>query len=543
MTRKIETLVETLVIDNFHGSMTPYVDGELNSGLTNVVEVFGYDPFVKPGNLTWYESATQIDAAGNVITDLIVAGKTRVESGILYNYCIGHTGRLYKIQVNDPTTYNPNYDTPVLLATLSSNSPTFTMGGFIDFFGGTQKIYIGHDKGVTSINFDGTGEAFVGVLGSWTQNVPRPLSQFLGNLYVGNGANIAEIISGGTVSTYTKLTPAFPAATQVRDIDITPEGTYLHMVVTETALTSILATTPTISNLSAADSFVFKWNGTDVGYTSFVTYPGITLSANLLFGQNQYVFGYDVRGGGIYNPDRKLLTSSPNSAFGESPSPNAVFGATNMLYTANPLPYDGQLEMLLTMYGTPSEFEIKSGYWCPFGQPAQGTETDVLRIPYAQPVSNFAQGASSNGYTDNIYGVPKMYFSTLETSATPTTKYKLYKWNLAPNGLGDALVDAVYQTQNQPFSKKIQVSEVRVYGEPWVADNAFLVDLIGSGGTPISGASKTFIAGSNLTVGADFAKYTPQMSPTYTAGLRFTNLGTVNHTIMKAEIDYYLAGT
>ena len=90
----------TKIIDNFTGSMTPKLNGDMNSGYSQWLNVFGYDPFTKPGNLTWNEMQTQIDSAGSVITDLIVAGKTRVESGIIYVYAIGHTGRLYKIQVN-----------------------------------------------------------------------------------------------------------------------------------------------------------------------------------------------------------------------------------------------------------------------------------------------------------------------------------------------------------------------------------------------------------------------------------------------------------
>ena len=533
--------VKTLTIDNFKGDMTPYFDGDINSGLAYVIEVFGYDPFIKPGNLTWYETATQIDPGGAVVTDMIMAGKTRVESGILYVYAIGHTGRLYKIQVNDPTTYNPNYDNPVLLTTITAQTPTFTRGGFIDFFGATEKIYIGHDKGVTSINFDGSGEAFLGLLGSWTQNVPRPLQQFLGKLYIGNGTNIAEIDNTATVTTYTKLSPAFKTGTQVRDLDVTPNGIYLQAVVTELALTDLTATTPDTSILSPGNSYLFSWNGTDTGYTSYVTYHAATLSSNLVYGENQYMFGYDARGGGVWNPTRKFLSSTPASAFGDSPEPNGVFASTNLAYFASTLPYEGHLEMLLSMYGTISDYEFQSGYWAPLSQPATLPETDVLRIPYCQPISNWAQGASSNGYTDQIFGEPKIYFSTLETSAAPTTKYRLYKWVLAPSGLGTATV-GVYQTQNQPFSKKITIKEVRVYGEPWLSGAAFTVDLIGSDQMPMTGGSKTFTAGGNLTIGNDYAWYTPQCAPTYTVGLRITNEGETNHTVTKVEIDYAIGG-
>src|SRR3990167_1660876 len=178
--------IQTKVIDNFRGSMTQYLDGDLNSGFSCVQNSAGANPFKSPGNLTWSSAPSRIDPDETVITDLIMPGKERVESGILYVYAIGHLGSLYKIQVNDPATNNPNYDNPVLLTTLTIGSPTFTRGGVMDFFGLTLRIYIGHDMGVTRINFDGTSETVVGVAGSWIQTVPRPLKQFIGRLYAGN---------------------------------------------------------------------------------------------------------------------------------------------------------------------------------------------------------------------------------------------------------------------------------------------------------------------------------------------------------------------
>jgi len=115
--------MQTLTINNFQGRLTRYMDGDINSGFAKYTTTFGNDPFTTPGNLTWFETPTRIDSGGSVITDLIMAMRPRLESGITYVYAIGHTGRLYKIQVNDPTTYAPNYDNPVLLATLSAESP------------------------------------------------------------------------------------------------------------------------------------------------------------------------------------------------------------------------------------------------------------------------------------------------------------------------------------------------------------------------------------------------------------------------------------
>ena len=164
----------TLTINNFQGRLTRYEKGDINSGFAKYSKTYGNDPFSDPGNLTWFEQPTRIDAAESVITDLIMAARPRLESGITYVYAIGHTGRLYKIQVNDPTTYNPDYDNPVLLATLTAESPTFKYGASIQFYGSTEKIFIGHDRGVTKINFNGTSETFVGTQASYTSSVPRP---------------------------------------------------------------------------------------------------------------------------------------------------------------------------------------------------------------------------------------------------------------------------------------------------------------------------------------------------------------------------------
>lgn len=531
--------VQTLVIDNFGGRMTQYIDGDINSGWSNVFEQAGDDPFTVPGNLTWSEKPVQIDAAGSVITDMILAGKERVESGILYVYAIGHTGRLYKIQVNDPTTFNPDYDNPVLLATLAVDTPTFTRGGFMDFFGSTEKIYIGHDKGVNSINFDGTGEAAVGVSATWTQNVPRPLRQFLGNLYAGNGTNIAEIGVTAVVNTYTKLTPAFPTGTQVRDIDVTPEGTYLQAVVSRLALGNITSATQDTSYTASVGSYIFMWNGTDEGYTSFTTFPAFSLSANVNFQDKQYTFGYDLRGGAIFNPSEKILTE----AFAEAPLPNAISSNGNLLTWVSTFYFEGFLQLLYLMIGS-LDFEVKWGYWCPMAMSSKSPETDIVRTPCLLTVSNLGQGVSSNGYTDNIFSTSKVYFSTLETSAAPTTAYRFYKWYPRSSGQSTPPTDgnALYQTQTQLFSKKMQIKAVRIYGEPWESGVSFQVDLIGSAGTPISGMSKTFTVGTNLTVGDDFAWYTPVGAPTYAVALRITNLGDTNHVISKAEIDYSAGG-
>lgn len=531
-------MIKTLVVDNFKGTMTAFQDGDINSGFAYVTNVFGYNPFPKPGNLTWCDTPEQVNPDEDVITDLIMAGKERVESGILYVYAIGHTGRLYKIQVNDLGTFNPDYDNAVLLTTLVSGSPTFTRGGFIDFFGATERIYIGHDKGVTRVDFNGGNET--AIAGTWTQTVPRPLKQFIGKLYIGNGENIAEIDSTATVTSSAKLSPGFPSGTQVRDMDVTPDGNYLQIVSTTLTLGNITVGTQDTSITSNSNSFIFKWNGTDTGYTAFDTFPSYSLTANTIFGPYQYTFGYDQFGAAVYNPTNKLLTLQEV----QSASPNAIASSGNLLCFMAPLHFGGFMETDFFWYGS-LDFEVGPGYWDLLSAFPTSPETDIVQTPFMMPVSNFGIGTSSNGYTDNIYGNSKFYFSTLETSSGPTTAYRLYKWSLQTSpsvSSGVPQVDALYQTQSQIFSKKVTIKEVRVYGEPWVAGVSFKIDLIGSAGTAITNGSKTFTAGTNLTIGDDFAWYTPDPAPTYAIGLGITNKGEVNHVITKVEIDYTTGG-
>lgn len=532
--------VQTLVIDKFGtGPMTIYQDGDINSGRAYLQSTGGYNPYVYPGKLSWCAANEQIDPNGSVITDLVLAGKTRIESGVTYVYAIGHTGRFYKIQVNDPTTYDPNYDNPVLLATLSSNSPTFTRGAFMEFYGATERVYIGHDKGVTQIDFSGSNETFVGSTMSWVQNVPRPIEPYLGKLYVGNGANIAEIDTTLTVTSYTKLSPGFPSNSQVRDLDSTSEGNYLQAVVNRTALPDILSSTQDTTSSIPSESYVFLWNGTDAGYTSYTTYPGVSLTSNMIFQGYQYLTGSDMTGQSTFNPLEKVIPGPEVQPV----LPGAITNVGGVVMHIAPLIFDGVLEADLYAWGT-YDYERVNGYHDIFYFNAGGDETDVTLTPMLLPVANTGFGSSSNGYSGSQYSAAKYYISALETSSS-TTAYKLYKWQPVFTPLDEnisAQLDSIYQTQNQMFSKKVQIKQVRVYGQPWVANNSFTIQLIGSSGSPMTNGEKTFAIGSGLTVGEDFAYWTPQVAPTYTLGVAIINKGTVNHVIDKIEIDYAAGG-
>lgn len=697
-----ESPIKTLVIDNFQGRLTRYNYGDINSGYAKYLSTFGNDPFSNPSNLTWFEQPTRIDPLGTVVTGLIMASKPRLESGITYVYAIDSLARLYKIQVNDPTTYNPNYDNPVLLTTLTSNSPTFKYGASIQFYGATQQIYIGHDIGVTRVNFDGTGETFVGIPGSWTANVPRPSVNFTGITYWGNGTNIAAIDSTATVTTYAKLSPALPVGTQVRDIDVSPDGNYVQIISSGVPQPDMTVSTQDTTSLSSSDSYFSYWNGTDTAVTSYNPFNSYSINAHLSFGANEYTMGYDLGGAAIYQGSQKII-SLPNSI---CPTPQALYSIGNLLGTAAPEYADGVLSASLITYGQ-YDNEIPTGLYRFFRQSAAGLNSagpfltgtgandasvgsfswtnpgnitladgsyatvsgsdfgavsdntvsivksngsigttnkavagswsssdtivsyggsndlwgetwtasdindmdfgavlsvnlvggtsnylkgtnygfaipvsatilgikleiarkaapsffpvasvnyfqmtvyyldtgagqNVIQMPMCQVVSNLFYGASSAGYSGNQVGSAKIYFSTAEVSSLGTIN-KLYKFTTVPTGLGTS-IEGVYETQSQLFSKKVKIGQIRAYVDPMVANNAFRIELIGAGDDIIENSGMTFTVGDNVSVGQDYVWYNPDVAPTYAIGVRITNIGSVNMTFGKLEVDYTLGG-
>ncbi len=512
----------------------------MDSGKALYTTTFGNDPFSNITNLSWLEAPTQIDPTGAVITDLIVAQKARLESGITYVYAIGHLGRLYKIQVNDPTTYNPNYDNPVLLATLVAQSPTFKYGASLNFFGSTERIYIGHDIGFTRINFDGTGETFIGVAGSYTANVPRPAVQFAGMLYGGNGVNLVQIDTTPTVISYGVFSTPFPIGTQVRDLDVSPDGNYLVAVVSRVPQADMTSTNQDTAGLSTGDSYRYLWNGSSTTTpSSYESYNSYSLNSNISFGPYSYTMGYDLGGAVIYSQGKKIV-SLPLSL---APNFNSMFSTSNLLGYASTENSYSTLKGSISFYGQ-YDHEMPVGLFRFLRVSATSPQTDIIQIPSCQVVSNLFYGSSSAGYSGNVVGSAKLYFSTLETSSAPTTKYRFYKFTTVPTGLGTA-IGGVYETQGQTsfrlfrsiLKKGFVAKEVRFYAMPFVTNNSFQIDLIGTAGTPISGTTQVFTVGTNVTAGTDMVQYNPQMSPTHQMGLRVTNLGSADWTGLKCEID------
>ncbi len=535
-------------IDNFSGCLTRQNYGKLNSGLAKYDTTFGADPFSNPTNLTWFEQPASIMSSA---TQAIVAAKVRLETTTNYVYAVGSSGpTLYKIKVNDTSTFNPNSDSPSIIGAIPGESGSFIgvlYGASMQLYGSTEKVFIGGDERISKINLDGSGAAKVTAISSVITNVPRPSAQFLGKMYWGNGNNLIEIDSTEAVTSYAKLNPGFPAGTYVRDLDVMPDGNYLQITVSKNNSPSQIQFNPDYSATSSSESYKFYWNGTDDSYSAFEYYPGYSLSTNTVFGQKNYTLGTDLNGTAMYSGSDKILTlpkiTPPN--FGASFSTGNLLGFVTPEYNSSVIGGNVSsvtgLQASGYLYGQYDE-QTPTGLFRVFKQTASVASGDdeVIRVPVCLPISNLTYTYRGAAYANNIIGSSKLYFSTTERQAGDVV-YRLYKFMTNPTGSGTA-IQGVYETQQEVFSKKIKPTQFRLYTEPLVANNSFKVDLIGSNGNPISGGTQTFTVGSIITAGDDYVQFTPQTAPTYSLGLRITNLGTKNWVAVKAELDLVEGG-
>ena len=530
---------ETLTITELGGPLTRRNNGDINSGLAKFDSSWGYDPYSKPGNLTWMEqpvSILSLAGAGSIIGVM----RTRTVDNIGYVYAInaGGTGGLREIRVNNTST--PDLESHSIMGSLARTpDPVRSMG--MVFYGATEKIFYGDDSGIQRINFDGASPSTIGMVSSVTASVPRPMATFLGNIYFGNGNNIGRIDSTELITTGAVLSPALPVGVVVRDLDITPDGNYLQITASKTNPLGGFQGDPTATPGMATDSYKFLWNGIDDAVTYFEEYGGAGLTASQTFGDKNYSLGYDPQGTAIFSQRQKVATL-PETI---SPHPTATFSIGNILGFMSPEYVDGELRGSLYNYG---QFDSES----PMGlfrilRHESTVKTDVKFVNAAINVSNLLRFPSYSSFTNDIAGTGKIYFTTHEASADANADNRsiLWRFRTVPTGVG-SIVAGTYETQTQLFSKKVKISEVRVYTEPLIGGNDFIVDVIGSGGSVMSGGSQRFIVGtSSIATGADMVHFNPAMAPTYACGVRITNssvTGVANWTATKLEVDYEPAG-
>lgn len=529
--------MKPITITNFGGPLTRRNNGDIDSGLAKFGPSWGYDPYSSPGNLTWFERPTSILSLAGA-NSVIGVMKTRTVNNVGYVYAIAASGgnNLYEIQINNTSTNNANFDSPSAVGALFTDPNPVRSNGMV-FYGTTTKIFYGDDSGIQRINFDGSSPTSIVGTSSVTASVPRPMTTFLGRIYFGNGNNIGEIDSTELIITGAKLSPALPAGTVVKDLDPTPDGNYLQLTVSKTNPLGGFQDDLTATPATSTDSYKFLWNGIDGGVTASEEYGGIGLTANQSFGDNNYTFGSDSQGAAIYN-NREKIVSLPNNI---PPHPTATFSIGNMLCFMNPEYVGDELRGSLYNYGQ-YDAEIPAGLFRILRHESS-VRTDVKLVNAATNVSNIQYFPSYSSYTNDLAGAGKLYFTTHEASADGNADSRSILWRFmtAPTGTG-SVVAGVYETQNQLFSKKIKLGEIRLYTEPLVANNEFSLGIVNSASSVI--ASRTYIVGtSSVVAGADVVRWTPAIAPMYALGFRITNIGSANWVATKLEADLNEGGT
>ena len=525
---------KTLTITNLGGPLTRRNTGDINSGLTKFETSWGYDPFSKPGNLTWLEQPTSIFTFTASPLGPMMAMKQRSEGSANNVYGISLGDRLYEIDVNNST--NPDLDSINTVGSLIGANYDFGAG--LNFYGSTEKVFTSNDTDIQKINFNGTAAS---VIGTVTASVPHPFATFLGKIYFGNGNNIGEIDSTEVVTSTGKLSPALPSGLFVRDLKITPDGNYLQITASRTNVSTPYGGAQDTYSSAAADSYKFYWDGISAGISSFENYAGLVLSSNVVQTDKNFTFGYDTNGAAIFEGSKKVV-SLPKVI---TPNPNAIFSNGNMLgfATTDYEESSRQFRTAVYSYGQYDE-ETPKGLYRLLRQDA-AIEDEVMAVSAAVNVSNKIYSASVWGVSNNIVGTAKIYYATQERDISNNTTNLLWRFFPYPRGNRSVLA-GVSETQTQLFSKKVAVKEVRLYTEPLVGGNDFVIDLIGSGGSVMTGGSQRFqVATGSVATSTDMVQFNPAMAPTYALGLRITNssvTGVAQWTALKAEVDYEFAG-
>lgn len=543
---------KTLVITEFSGRLTRRINGDLNSGNANFSQSFGYDPFSKPGNLTWLEQPTSIVG----ISSLVQAGKVLSASLSGPNvHVIDQTGTWY--QIRSSSTANPNLNSIVGIASVSSQ--TYNFGTSMEFFGsvvGTDvagnrlgKLYVGGDNGIKSINPDGSAEATVGTLGNYVTNIYRPLKPFAGKLIFGNGNTIAAIDSTGTVSSsvigtgvqspiYSQINPALGTNAKVLDLEVSTSNDYIVAASAEIIQEERLDSTgyDIVETFGSQGGKLFLWNGTDVTVTAATSAPTYLISAIETFFKNTAFFAADSFGTAFNDGSGKILTLTNN----KPPLPNAVCTNGNFMTWASPETDGTKRYMSLYYYGSLDQ-ENPPGLYRLLRWSTPQSNGFVSKVALNMLVSNKYTTVNTAQNALVVYGYGKHYIGVNSVNAS-TTQGFLLSFLTTPTGTGTPQL-GVYQTQTQLFSKRIGTSQIRVYTEPTVAGNAFQLDMIGADGAVIENGTFTYAFGDTSdpnsgSTSLQRINFNTNPRTFYSLGIRITNTGTTNMTIKKIEIDY-----
>lgn len=555
------TKTQTISITNFGGRLTRIINGDLNSGFAKFDTSFGYDPFSKPMNLTWFDKPVNMKASisgGSAITDLPLAAKIRSEGGSPFVYMIGNTGNLYKI--NPSPDYSSQFSDSIVGIASVKNGTSFVYGASMEFAANAsvESIFIGHDNGVNAIRFNGSAETPIGTAPYYITGIFRPLKQFVGKVLFGNGPTIGAIAATGTVtstvasivssipttssivSIYSELNPPLPPETVVQDLDVTPSLDYL-LITASNVTPNAVATPLPRQGYQAADSALYKWNGSDAGTTAGITMSAYAATALQTYLQNNIFFSNDAFGSSISDGVKKILTLPRNMA----PSPNATGSTGNFLYWICPEVNAAKTAQTASFYyfGSLDE-ENPSGLYRLFRYSSSIVGGFVTTTPLATIVGNSLYGNNNSVSSIVTSGSGKHYFSTYEANSPNSGQSVLGFYGFIVNSSGSVAPQlGVYETQTQLFSKRVGVTQIRVYTEPTVAGNGFQLDIIGADGSVVENGTHTYTFGDvadpqSGSTSIERINFNTNPKTQYALGIRLTNTGTTNMTIKKVDVDF-----
>lgn len=545
--------IKTKVITNFTGRLTRILNGDLDSGFAKFTSSFGYDPFSKPMNLTWLETASDITGPINNVPQVAKVLSTNSSGPLVH--MIDQGGLWYQIQSSTPS--NSNLNSVIGISSVSTQG--YTYGTSMEFYGSVVgadlggnrlgKLYVGGDNGVVSVNPNGSGEATVGNTNFYTKNIYHPLVPFAGTLVFGNGNTIGQINATNTVISsvigtgtssgiYSALNPPLDTQAKVLDMDVSPSNDYVVMASSNLLQEERLDSTvyDIVETYGSQEGKLNQWNGSDETVTAATNVPTYLLSSIQTYFRNMAFFAADTFGT-AFNDGAKKILSLPNN---KPPLPNAVSINANFITWASPEVVGNTRYLSLYYYGSLDQ-ENPAGLYRVLRWTTTQSNGFVSKVPLNIIVSN--KYMTVNGAQNAIvtYGYGKHYIGVNSVNASTTQNF-LLSFLISPSGTGTPQA-GVYETQTQLFSKKVTIKQIRVYTEPTTTNNGFQVSLIGSDGNALTNGTftYTYTAGTDVTLlqGAlERIDYNPSAAATFSFGLRITNTGTANMTIKKIELDY-----
>jgi hypothetical protein len=570
--------VNTIVINNFGGRLTRIINGDLNSGFAKFDTSFGYDPFTKPGNLTWFQSPTSV--AGFV--DLVVGGliSPRSREGIQHGYFVGSTGKLYDMRVNvTPSLIQLNVDSVLARQSIHGD---YSYGASMIFFGDKEELYVGGKDGIVKVGSvvgQGgqivlNGASSVITNQSFLSGNVRPMVPFAGKLIFGNGPTIGAIDSTGTVvssiftisqlegNKYSQLFPALPSDEVVRDLEVSVDGNYLEIASTNVLPENIATLDPqsALTAVSAGKGALYGWNGVDSGVTMALQIPAGAVTSQQTYLQEKVFFLNDFFGSAVSDGRKKLVSLPLNSP----PNPNAATNTGNFLVWAT---VDNQTEdtddvaTSVYYFGSFDDENPAGLYRVLRFQPGDLLPTDedfdTIQVPYFDIISNRSRSYtffSPQVILPTLFSRGKHYISTFQSetfslssvfSSSVTGNHRFWSFNTSGFDIQAGYQPGVYETQTQLFEKRVKIEQIRVYIEPPVRTNqGFRLDIIGQDGEPIDNGTFTFTFGDPIDKN-ERINFNPAVDAGYGFAIRVTNTGTSATTSMvikKIEIDWTPSG-